>query len=155
MPTHELARLALFDGLCQAQLDVLLPLFEPCQYPAQAQVFDQGDPAHFLYIVVEGEIAIRYKPYDGEPIVLTRIPPGGVFGWSSALRRQRYTSAAIAEQNCRLYRISAAELHRVCDTCTEMRQAFFDRLARSVAERLEGKEQQVISILNFRPEQNP
>ena len=40
----------LFKGLDEHTLHLLEPLFEPYSCPAGAIIFEQGDPAHYMYL---------------------------------------------------------------------------------------------------------
>ena len=62
----------LFQDLNENQIALLKPLFEQYTCPAETLVFEQGGPATHLYLLLKGEVAIRFKPYDGPPIILTR-----------------------------------------------------------------------------------
>ena len=57
----------LFDGLEEGAMRLLEPLLEPFSCSQGTVLFEQGDPAVFLYIVISGSIVLRYKPYDAPP----------------------------------------------------------------------------------------
>ena len=93
-----------------------------CSFSKDMVIFEQGNKAEYIYILVKGEVAISYKPYDGQPIVVARIHPGNVFGWSSsALNRDTYSSAALAVVESEAIRINARSLQTLCDTCPNTR----------------------------------
>jgi CRP-like cAMP-binding protein len=58
-----------------------------------------------LYVLMDGQVAIRFKPHDGDWLTVTDVQAGGVFGWSAALGRRRYTSSAICLQESHAYSI--------------------------------------------------
>jgi CRP-like cAMP-binding protein len=94
--------LLLFNGLTPAQLGQLLPLLSSQFECAGSVLFEQGDQAEFLYLVVEGEVSVRYKPEDGPQISVARVRPQGIVGWSAALGNPVYTSSAICSTDCQL-----------------------------------------------------
>ena len=96
MLRQELAHLAIFKNLDGDELERIAPLLSLCFFQPDEIIFEQGQQAVYLYILLEGEVIISYKPYDGPALTVARIIPGGVFGWSAALRRDIYTSAAIS-----------------------------------------------------------
>ena len=87
--------LFLFRDLVPKQLEVILPLFIPCEFPADTILFEQGDPADNLFAVVGGEVVVNFKPDDGPTITVARVQPGSIVGWSAALGSRRYTSSAV------------------------------------------------------------
>jgi CRP-like cAMP-binding protein len=92
--------------LTPEQLHALEAIFECKTYDEGVIIFDQDEPAGHLYFLLEGEVLIRYKPYDGPPLTVAHIAPGGIFGWSTALGRESHTSAALAAVDCTVVRLS-------------------------------------------------
>lgn len=75
--------------------------------------FGQGAAADALYILLDGEVEIRYKPDDGDARMVNRIEPQGVFGWGSAIGRDRYTSSAVATTRIRAIRTDGKRLREL------------------------------------------
>ena len=94
----KLIKSSLFYDLTEDQLDALTRLAVPCNFNTNDMVFEQNQYAEFLYIVLSGEICIRFKPHDGDEITVARVTEGGICGWSSVLGRAIYTSAAVCTQ---------------------------------------------------------
>jgi len=145
---QELEALPIFTGLTDIQLDALCPLMEVVYLPSQSVVFVQGQMADYFYILVEGEVTVRYKPYDGPQLVVAHITRGGVFGWSAALRHAVYTSAAVAETECRAYRMDGKRLERLCRKNPDAGAILLERLADAIAQRLDSTRTQVLEMLN-------
>ncbi len=144
---QDYAQFSIFSGLDGNQISQLSHFINECRYPKDYVIFEQGQPAMNLYILMEGEVAIRYKPYDGPPLQVARIEPGGVFGWSAAIRRDVYTSGAVAVQDSLTYCILGSNLHIICAQYPETGMMFLDRLASVIAERLRSTHTQVLGIL--------
>ena len=100
-----------------------------------------------MYILKNGEVAISFKPYDGPPITVSVINSGGVFGWSTALGRDCYTSSSIALADCELFCIAGSRLKCICQEDNETGIILLDRLAGVIAERLNQTHAQILSIL--------
>jgi CRP-like cAMP-binding protein len=105
-------------------------------FEAGSLLFSQGQPATHLYLLLRGKVTIRFKPDDGEPITVAELEPGGVFGWSAALGRGRYTSGAICQESSETLVISGAALRRLCQVDPETGVLILERLAEVIAERL-------------------
>ncbi len=144
---QDYARLPIFAGLDSNQLSHLTPYMVECHFPKDTVIFEQGQPAEYLYILLTGEVLVRYKPYDGPPLNVARIEPGGVFGWSAALRRDVYTSGAIAIQESATYRLRGASLQNIHDKYPDTGQILLERLASVIAERLRSTHTQVLGML--------
>jgi CRP-like cAMP-binding protein len=86
--------LPIFRGLPKTTAAGLWPLLHELRLCEGEHIFEQGDPAEQVYVVVDGEIEIVYQPEDGGSIMAGAIRRGGVFGLSAALGRRVYTSGA-------------------------------------------------------------
>src|SRR5512143_2848988 len=97
-------QLHLFQDLSPVQLALLRSMFYPCDYSIGDVIFEQGDLAEYLYLVVEGEVLVRFKPDDGPALTVARVRPQGVVGWSAALGSPEYTSSAVCSENSQMLR---------------------------------------------------
>jgi CRP-like cAMP-binding protein len=145
---QDYASLAIFNGLPASLVDAISPFLEEIVLREGEVIFEQGDAACCLFILLEGEVTIRYKPYDGPPLTVARIQAGEVFGWSAALGRQVYTSNAEAARASVAYRIPADSLKRLCDSSPVAGGVLLERLADSIAERLRNTNSTVLELLN-------
>lgn len=141
--------LFLFEDLDDEAMDLLLPLFHNCGCEQEEIIFEQGDEADFLYILIEGEVSIRFKPDDGQEMVISRISSGGVFGWSAAFGSEFYTSGAYCDSDSELIRVKGADLKMLCEKHPEIGILIIERLAAIVAERLRNTHAQVVSLLSY------
>lgn len=140
-------QISIFQDLAPAQRDLLRPILVPCDYDAGKTLFEQGEPAENIFLVISGEVVVRYKPEDGEPINVTRIRAGGLVGWSAALGSRAYTSGAYCSEVARLVKIRGEDLRRLCETDHQTSLIVLNRLAAAVAERLHNTRDQVIALL--------
>jgi CRP-like cAMP-binding protein len=139
----------LFKGLTAAQLAILHPLFEPCDCYAGTVLFEQGDPAEFLYAVVIGEVVVNFKPDDAPTLTVARVQPSSIVGWSAVLGSRCYTSSAECTQYTQLLRVRGTDLRRLCTQYPETGVQVLDRLAAVIAERLHSTHDMVLSLLQL------
>lgn len=144
---QEYTRFPIFAGLDGNQISQLTPFLVECHFKKDCVIFEQGQPAEYLYILLSGEVVINYKPYDGPPLNVARIEPGGVFGWSAALRRDLYTSGALAVDDSLAFRIRGSSLQVLAAQSPKTAEILLERLAGVIAERLRGTHTQVLEIL--------
>lgn len=143
----EYGQLSIFQGLTSQQVSQFCGLLEFCRFPKGTTIFQQGQMATNLFILLNGEVMVSYKPYDGPPLIVARVQPGGVFGWSAALGREAYTSGATAEMDVYAYRVSGTALHHFCKKNPQIAVVLLDRLASVIAERLRNTHDEVLGML--------
>jgi len=135
------------EDLDEKVLQLVAPLFERYACPAGTVIFEQGDPALYLYLILRGSATIRYKPYDGPPLDLTQIPTGGAFGWSAVVGATAYTSWAVAREDMEAMRIRGTSLRTLAVRHPEAGRIILDRLAETVSNRWKDANRQVRDIL--------
>ena len=137
----------LFHGVDAQYLAFLRPLFERVSYGAGTKVVDQGSSAEYLYFIERGVLQISYKPYDGEPITVTHLEAGGLFGWSAVVGSPEYTSSGVAIEDLDAIRVKGSDLRRLCTEHPEAGKVILDKLADAVSTRWHDAHKQVKSIL--------
>lgn len=144
---QELVETPFFKDLTREQYDLLFPLFESFSASSGTEVFKQGDEARYLYIILQGEVAIEYKPYDGPKITLTHLHTCDIFGWSSVVGSRSYTSDAISATPVETLRIRGSDLKRLYMEHPSVLQSILEKLAESVSPRWIDSKHQIHTIL--------
>lgn len=141
-------RFALIEGFSTDQVAILSPLLADVRYEVGQVIFSQGDAADFLYFVIEGSVSIQFKPDDGPVLRVADVERGEVFGWSSALGSQCYTSSAVCTGKGLFVRMSSGDLKTLCEEHSETGILILNRLAGVIAQRLRGTHAQVVALLH-------
>ncbi len=149
MSSDVFEKLAIFEGLSSSQIALLRPLFVPCDFYADEFIFEQGDPADYLYVVVVGEVVVKFKPDDGAHIVVAHVKPGGVVGWSAALGSRSYTSGAMTTTYTQLLRVRGSDLREISRKHPDIGDIILDRLAAVIAQRLSNAHPQIVALLQI------
>ena len=148
MYEQDIILLPIFDGFNKAQIDLIKSSINLCRFSEGLVIFEQGNPAVALYILFHGEVLVEYKPYDGPPLTVAHILPGGVFGWSAALGRKNYTSSAItlvaSDAGC----ITCQNLHSIYEKDPETGGILIERFAGVVAEREGNSNPEILSLFS-------
>jgi CRP-like cAMP-binding protein len=139
--------MTIFEKLDEDMINLLSPLFEQFSCQPGTVIFQQGDQAEFLYLVIGGKVDMSFKPYDGIPITITHVSKGGLFGWSAVVGSENYTSTAIAIENVEAFRVHGSELRKFCRENPEAGKDILERLADGVSSRWKDAHRQVQSIL--------
>ena len=147
MENFRLTQFALFSDFSDQQINQLKTLMEFCSQPSNMVLFEQGAQTEYLYFLLECEVTIHYKPYDGPSLIIARIIPGNVFGWSAALNRNAYSSSAITKTDCKFLKIKSSKLTGLCNCFPETGTLFIDRLASVISERIENSNQEIRLLL--------
>ena len=148
MKLRVLGQLAFFSGLSVEELQLLEPFFQPRWFEQESTVFEQGEHAEYLYLVVKGEVVIRYKPEDGPVMIVSRVQPGGVFGWSAAVGNGAYTSGAVCAAGSEVLRVRGSDLRLICEQHPDVGRVILDRLAAVIAERKQSQKQMTSFLAN-------
>jgi CRP/FNR family transcriptional regulator, cyclic AMP receptor protein len=147
MNLEKYSHLTFFTGLQTADIQLLASNFAPQTWVAGTVIFEQDDYAEYLYLVVSGEVTIHFKPHDGPMMTVTRVQPGGIFGWSAAMNNPAYTSGAVCSLDSEVLRIRGIDLRVICEKHPELGKIILDRLAGVIAERKQIQQGPVSSIL--------
>ncbi|GAB4503511.1 MAG: hypothetical protein Fur0043_05030 [Anaerolineales bacterium] len=139
-----------FQNVDERTLSLFAELFEPFSCPEGTVIFEQGERANFIYLLLSGKIEIRYKPYDGPPITVTNLSKGHFFGWSAVIGNPTYTSGAVCKKDCIAIRMRNIDLYDFCVREPEAGCLILDLLAQSVSNRWKNAHDQIHSLLNSR-----
>ncbi len=145
--SNSFSQIPLFEGLCDETLAVIKPLLKPCTCH-EGIIFQQGDPAIHLYLLISGTVDIIYKPYDAPELAITTVKPYGIFGWSAISEKTLYTSGAVCREECQAIRVLGNDVRTLCAEHPRAGEAFLDRLAESVSSRWHNAHKQVRDILS-------
>jgi CRP-like cAMP-binding protein len=147
MLTDELAENPFFESVLPEQIERLATLFTSASYAAGATIFRQGDLAERVYLLETGEVALRVHPEDGGSLTIARICPPGIFGWSAALGRTRYTSFAECTQDARALVAKGSDLRGLVQCEPELGRLVLGRMALAVAGRSDGAHTQLARLI--------
>ena len=142
-----LDRLAFLEGFSSEQVEFLSPIMDSVECHSGQKIFGQGDPANYLYFIIEGRVSIEFKPEDGPVLTVANLEEGGVFGWSSALGSAFYTSSAIASEKGIYVRLAGEDLKTLCQDHAETGILILNKLAGVIAQRLRSTHEQVVALL--------
>ena len=103
------ARIPLFSELSATQIADVMKILRAQKADKGAIIARRGDPAHSMYLIVDGEVEIklRHKPI--------HLGAGDFFGEIAALRRSRRSATVVASQTTRLLALDASDLHSLMD----------------------------------------
>ncbi|MBK9941152.1 MAG: patatin-like phospholipase family protein [Kouleothrix sp.] len=133
--TAQVAAHALFAGLDQPTLAVLLPELELIELPAGAALFAEGDPGDALYLVVSGRLRVARAAPGGEHAV-REIGRGELVGEFALLTGEPRSATVRAVRDSNLVRLSQALFERLLQRYPQA----MTQIARSIVQRVRGLE---------------
>jgi len=105
-------------GLSNDQLTAIQKCSEKLEYSQGDQLFSEGESSAHLWIVLEGEVELRYDRPEGQPNPIedpiSFISKAELFGWSSFMPPFEYKLSAYgASQKCRVAKIKKESLENL------------------------------------------
>ena len=97
-------------GVPASDLAKLRRLATEASYRGGEYIFREGDPGDVVYVVKSGWVQIVIRSESGQRLLLSRIPPGGIFGEMAMLDAQPRSATACVEDPTVIFRISCREL---------------------------------------------
>jgi CRP-like cAMP-binding protein len=131
-----LRKVALFEGLTNAQLRKLMSALKQVEFKGSAHIFKEGDPGTSMFIIAEGKVRIsKMVPGIGEE-ALAILERGQYFGEMSLIEDGPRSADAIAHSPCKLYELHREKLDEVMFTDKELAYVLLWTFVRTLSARL-------------------
>ena len=134
-----LDQVQIFQGLNHEQLTKILEFCEEADFEPGSKLFKQGEDAVYLWIVMEGQVDLRYDAAGSsvsEANTISTIPEAGAFGWSSFTSPNKYRlSGVCADKPCKLIKVERKGLQQLFETDPDMGYAVITNVATVVGTR--------------------
>lgn len=142
----------LFAELTDSELEKIAALGQEEVYEAGTTLFEEGDVANNLYIVVEGKVALEMwipLPPHGPAIQTTieMIERGQCFGWSALMAPHIFTLSAKCVARTKVIAIDGSALRRLLDSDCHMGYKVMNRLTDTVSSRLSDTRRELMRFL--------
>ena len=133
-----LARLALLDGIDDAQREKLRPLLARVELAAHEVLFRRGEPGDRLYVIAQGSISILADVDEGVATAhrLASFGPGVVFGETAMLDRGKRSAGAAADEPSVLYVLTRADFDALREREPALASVVLLNIARELSARL-------------------
>jgi voltage-gated potassium channel len=114
------ARIPLFSQLSATQIADVMRILRAQKVDKGAIIVRRGEPAHSMYLIVDGEVEIRLRHKR------VRLTSGDFFGEIAALRQRRRSATVQALQPTRLLALDASDLHSLMDSEPQIASRIWD-----------------------------
>ena len=125
------ARIPLFSELNATQVADVMKILRAQKVDKGTIVTRRGEPAHSMYLIVDGEIEIRLRHKNA------RLGAGDFFGEVAALRQSRRSATAVALSGTRLLALDASDLRSLMDREPQIAARVWDAARTKLGDRFE------------------
>ncbi len=115
MPAKDLKKIELFKNLSDEEIKELEPYLVKAAYKKKEDIFFEGSPPEWFYIVSRGKVKITKISNEGKEIILEIISPTDIFGGVAVIRGFPYPANAVAMEDTEVIKISRKSLMRLVD----------------------------------------
>jgi small-conductance mechanosensitive channel/CRP-like cAMP-binding protein len=126
-----LAGIEIFNTLPEDVRRRLADSLRPAPFAAGEIMTRQGAEAHWLYLVVHGEVSVRVSTNGGPPKETRRLRDGSIFGEMSLLTGEPRTATLVALTNVDCLRLDRPIAHEILT----QRPEFAERIAELLAQK--------------------
>jgi CRP/FNR family transcriptional regulator, cyclic AMP receptor protein len=141
-----LRRYPYFGCIAEESLKQVAMLADEVTVPAGTRMFNEGDPAGYLYLIVRGEVNIQYLLGNDELRTVDTLVGGDLLVWSAMIEPYKTTAVGSTTKETQLVRISAPKLRDLCEQDPLMGYRLTIQIAKLLSHRLEGARIQLASI---------
>lgn len=141
-----LRRYPYFADISEESLKQLAMIAEEKAIPANTVIFNEGDPAEYLSVILQGEVNIQYRLGTGELRTVDTLVAGDLLGWSALIEPYRYTAIATTTKPTQLARLDGPRLRKLCEDDPLLGYKLTTQIAKLLAHRLEGARVQLAVV---------
>jgi len=141
-----LAEVPLFEGLDDADLELLAGCAGNVRFASGDYLFREGDQADVFYVIRQGGIALElFVPTRG-PVIIDTLDAGEVLGWSWLFAPYRWHFDARAIGVVRATGFDGACLRDKCEDDPALGYRLMERFARIAIERLQSTRLRLLDV---------
>jgi CRP-like cAMP-binding protein len=143
---ESLRRLSCFSPISEASLKRAAMIAREETVPAGTRLFNEGDPADTLGIILSGEVDIQYTLPDGERRTVDTLIAGDIVGWSALVPPHKLTASATTCKETKLIKVEAKRLRELCEEDPLLGYRLMTQVAKLLADRLDGARVQLAVV---------
>jgi CRP/FNR family transcriptional regulator len=113
--TIELNKIPIFSALNEDEAKEVQPYAVKEKFKKKEEIFSEGDPSDWFYILMSGKVKITKLSHDGREIIIELISPPDFFGGFAVLKGFPYPANAVAMEDSDILKISRHNLLKIID----------------------------------------
>jgi len=126
----------IFDDLEPAERVNLLEQASEESFDDGARILEEGQANPSIFVIVDGEVAVRKRGQDGNGIEVARLGLGAIFGEMAFLTRESASADVVAVGAVKVLRLGHEHIQRMVRKAPEFAGRFYRSVAITLAERL-------------------
>jgi CRP-like cAMP-binding protein len=133
-----LRRYPFFAGLDEAELKAIAMIAEEVRVPAKTILFEEGQPADALFLLLEGSVDLSFNSPLGlaEQVHIGEVNPGEPFAISALITPHMLKHTARAGTTIHAIKIAASPLCAMCENDARVGYLMMRKVAEGAMERL-------------------
>ncbi len=147
---QNLAQSAVFAGLTEEQLAPFMALAEEITCPRGKPIFEEGETARRMFILLEGKVSIRVqllsRPEQVTPLA-TLTQGGQLIGWSGFMPPNDYTATALCQDHSRFLVFEGAAFMNLLESNPAVGFIIMRNISEAISERLRSVQRSVLKTL--------
>ena len=140
-----IASAPVFDGLDQAQLELIAGCGRNEHVAAGAFLLQEGDPAERFFLIRRGTVALQVQA-PGRTLTIETLQAGDPVGWSWLFAPYRWQLDARALEPCELIGFDGVCLRGKCEADHDLGYELMRRFAENLVDRLQATRLQLIDV---------
>ena len=112
---EDLKKIPIFSALNDEELKEIQSYLIKENFKKKQDIFSEGDPSDWFYILISGKVKITKMSVDGREIIIELISPPDFFGGFAVLKGFPYPANAVAMEDSNVIKISRHNLLKVID----------------------------------------
>ena len=135
-----------FRGMKEAHLRTFVESATLVRFEPGDVIFEEGEPAHHLYLIRTGRVALQLVSYRIEPFTLMTLEEGDIIGWSWLFPPHRWKFTAQALDVTRAISLDGGSLRASCDEDHDLGYELMKRLAQIIDNRIEAHSGHLVAV---------
>lgn len=146
---QNLTQSAVFAGLNEEQLAPFMALAEEITCPRGKPIFEEGETARRLFILLEGKVSIRVQLLSRpDQVTLATLNEGGqLVGWSGFMPPNDYTATALCQDHSRFMVFEGAAFMNLLESNPAVGFIIMRHITEAISERLRNVQRSVLKNL--------
>ncbi len=141
-----LRRYPYFAGIGHETLKKLAMLAEERTFSPGETLFREWQRADYLFVVLSGEVEVRYTLHSGEYRTVDTVDPGELLVWSALLEPYRTTGTGVAVRPTRVIALEAVQLRELCRQDPVLGYNLMAEVIKTLVHRLDGTRVQLAAV---------
>ena len=140
MDANMLGGIHFFSGLTANDLGQISKTCKIVTYKKGAKIFGRGDSAENFYIVRSGKVHLSFQIsilLADEEIVVEKISPGDILGWSALVEPHRFTLSAYCDGDSELIQVGGKHVLSLCAKKRHVGYILMRNLAKVLGSRMD------------------